>query len=81
MIMSEIKYKYKKPIQIEDTITAPDGKIYTDGVIYGKVIRLGTGVTEEQFRLITQEEYDALFPEELEESLEDEIIEEANLLE
>lgn len=72
--MSEINYKYKKPIQIEDTITAPDGKIYTDGVIYGKVIRLGTGVTEEQFRLITQEEYDALFPIE-EEPMVEQIIE------
>lgn len=39
---------------------AADGMILTDGTIYGKVIYLAEGITEEAFYEITEKEYNAI---------------------
>ena len=52
-------------------IVADDGKLLTDGEIYGKVIFLGANRNSEEFYEITQEEYDELFKEEIDEDIDD----------
>ena len=46
---------------------ASDGKVLTDGEIYGKVIYLADGLNESSFYEITEEEYEATLPKEVEE--------------
>lgn len=41
-------------------IYASEGKILTNGEIYGKIIYLAEGVSEDSFYEITKEEYDTL---------------------
>ena len=41
-------------------IYASEGKILTNGEIYGKIIYLAEGVREDSFYEITKEEYDTL---------------------
>ena len=38
-------------------LTADEGKIYTNGEIYGKQIYLAEGASAESFRQVTLEEY------------------------
>ena len=38
-------------------LTANDGKVLTNGEIYGKVIYLAEGISEKDFYEITEEEY------------------------
>ena len=49
-------------------LVAPDGLIYTDGkTTFGNKIRIGEGRTEDEFYLISQEEYEKLMMTETEE--------------
>lgn len=38
-------------------LTADEGKILTDGEVYGKIIALGKGDSPERYHEITQEEF------------------------
>lgn len=51
-------------------IYANDGKILTNGEIYGKVLYLADGVKETDFYEITQAEYEAILAEQDQESEE-----------
>lgn len=52
-------------------LIADDGKILTDGEIYGRVIFLGKDRTVDEFYEITEEEYNNILDEEEAESVED----------
>ena len=41
-------------------LIADEGKVLTDGTIYGREIFLGKGRSADEFREITEEEYDAI---------------------
>ena len=41
-------------------ISADEGKVLTNGEFYGKIIYLAEEMTEEDFREITEAEYEAL---------------------
>lgn len=42
-------------------LTADEGKVLTDGKVYGRVIALGNGVSPENYHEITVEEYENVF--------------------
>ena len=46
---------------------ADEGKVITDGEIYGETIFLSEGQSEEYFSEITKEEYDAILQKEAQE--------------
>lgn len=46
---------------VRKVIYAEEGKILTDGTLYGTQIFLADGVSEDNFYEITQEEYEKLF--------------------
>ena len=46
---------------------ADEGKVITDGEIYGETIFLSEGQSEESFSEITKEEYDAILQKEAQE--------------
>jgi hypothetical protein len=50
-------------MKIRKTIYADEGKILTDGEIYGRQIHLAEGVSEENFHEITEEEYNRIMEE------------------
>lgn len=50
-------------MKIRKTIYADEGKILTDGEIYGRQIHLAEGVSEEAFHEITEEEYHCIMEE------------------
>lgn len=54
-------------------ITADEGKILTDGEIYGKVIALGRGDKAENYHEITEEEYNKILKEQEGDLLDGEI--------
>lgn len=43
-------------------LEASEGKVLTDGEIYGKIIYLAEGLDESTFYEITDAEYEAMFP-------------------
>ena len=45
-------------------IKADEGKVLTNGVVYGKTILLGSGDVAENYREITEEEYLRILKEE-----------------
>ncbi len=45
-------------------LTADEGKILTDGKVYGRVIALGNGDSPENYREITVGEYENILAEE-----------------
>ena len=49
------------------TLYADDGKILTNGMDYGKIVTLAVGASAADWYEITEEEYNALQPEEVEE--------------
>ena len=49
---------------IRKVIYAEEGKILTDGTLYGTQIFLADGVSEDNFHEITLEEYEKLIEEE-----------------
>ena len=49
---------------VRKKITASEGMVLTDGEIYGKVIYLAEGKSENDFYEITESEYEQLFVEE-----------------
>ena len=55
------------------TLIADEGYVYTDGKIYGSVIYLAEGVSAENFKQITLEEYNEIMnaPEEEQATEED----------
>lgn len=44
-------------------LTADEGKILTDGEVYGKIIALGKGDSPERYHEITVEEYENILAE------------------
>jgi hypothetical protein len=51
-------------LEQDNIITAPEGYVFTNGRVYGKVIRLAVGVSKDDFYEITEEEYNQLKSEE-----------------
>lgn len=49
-------------------LTADEGKILTDGKVYGRVIALGNGYSPENYHEITVGEYEKILAEEEERS-------------
>ena len=41
-------------------LQAEEGKVYTNGEIYGKIIYLADGASKDSFYQITEEEYNAI---------------------
>lgn len=50
-------------LEQDDIITAPEGYVFTNGRVYGKVIRLAVGMSKDDFYEITEEEYNRLMSE------------------
>lgn len=51
-------------------LTADEGKVLTDGTVYGKYIYLAAGREASEFREITDEEYNNILKAEAEEALD-----------
>ena len=51
-------------VKTRKILYADEGKILTDGEIYGKVIYLAAGVKKDKFYEITEEEYQKILEEE-----------------
>lgn len=52
-------------------IKSEEGKILTDGIAYGRSIRLGEGRSAEEFHEITEEEYEEIVKAQEEEAEND----------
>jgi len=52
-----------------NVIKADEGKILTDGTVYGRVIYLGANRTAEEFHEITESEYNEIKGEEADERI------------
>ena len=52
-----------------NVIKADEGKILTDGTVYGRVIYLGANRTAEEFHEITENEYNEIKGEEADERI------------
>lgn len=50
-------------LKIRKVLYADEGKVLTDGEIYGKIIYLAEGLDESSFHEITEAEYEATLPE------------------
>ena len=49
-------------LKIRKVLYADEGKVLTDGEIYGKIIYLAEGLDESSFHEITDAEYEATLP-------------------
>lgn len=49
-------------LKIRKVLYADEGKVLTDGEIYGKIIYLAEGLDESSFHEITEAEYEAMQP-------------------
>lgn len=56
-------------MKVMTTIYADEGKILTDGEIYGTTISLANGLSEADFYEITTAEYEKIMAKELEENV------------
>lgn len=52
-----------------NVIKADEGKILTDGTVYGRIIYLGNGRTADEFHEITEKEYNEIKGEEADERI------------
>ena len=61
-------------------LTADEGYVYTDGKIYGTVIYLAEGVSADNVRQITLEEYNEIMNPDEDESATNELVEAAKII-
>ena len=61
-------------------LTANDGYVYTNGSIYGTCIYLAEGVSADNFRQITLEEYNEIMNPDEDESATNELVEAAKII-
>lgn len=54
---------------MREILVANEGYVYTNGEIYGSVIYLAEGISKDDFRQITKEEYEKIMAEQVEDEM------------